>query len=108
MHREGVLFKHLQLALDPVLRADCFARPHILLHRGDCHSRNTVEPSVISLSFKNLAYIKQVASLHLNPQGFQFVAQVFLHVFCHQESALHALVYEKPVVFLRRLLPDSI
>ncbi len=51
MHREGVLFKHLQLALNPVLRADYFAGPHVLLHCRDCHSRKAIESSVISLSF---------------------------------------------------------
>jgi hypothetical protein len=38
MHRKSVLFKDLQLALDPVLRAYGLARPHVLLDSRNCHN----------------------------------------------------------------------
>jgi len=38
MHRESVLFKHLQLALDPVLRAYGLTWPHVLLDSRNCHN----------------------------------------------------------------------
>jgi len=38
MHRKSVLFEHLQLALNPVLRAYGLARPHVLLDNRNCHS----------------------------------------------------------------------
>jgi len=50
MHRKRVLLKHLQLALDPVLRAYRLARPHILLDSRDCHNPEIIRLSVISLS----------------------------------------------------------
>jgi len=37
MHRKSVLFKHLQLARDPVLRAYGLAGPHVLLDGRNCH-----------------------------------------------------------------------
>ena len=52
MHRIDVLFKHLQLALDAVLRTYSFAGPHVLLYRCDCHSPDNIEVSVISLSLR--------------------------------------------------------
>jgi len=42
VHRVGVLFKHLQLALDPVLRAYGLAGPYVLLDSRNCHDFDVI------------------------------------------------------------------
>ena len=52
MHWKSVLFKHLQLARDPVLGAYGLTKPHVLLDRRNCHNFGIVRASVKSLSLK--------------------------------------------------------
>src|SRR5689334_14543233 len=59
MHWESVLFKHLQLALDPVLRTYCRAGPHVLFDCRQCHSPDNIVVPVISLSLKGFPHVER-------------------------------------------------